>query len=73
MPSKAAKGTSGIGAVGNVAIDEEGRKAYDDFLKLLMAVKQHRRYGELKKDSKDAWMTNVGQNPSKRRRTNAVT
>ena len=54
--SRAAKGTYGIGTVGNVAFDEDGRKAYDDFLKLLMAVKQHSRYNELKKDSKDAWM-----------------
>ena len=59
--------------MGNVVIDEEGQKAHDDFLKLLMAVKQHSCYGELKKDSKDAWMTNVRQNLSKRRRTNVVT
>ena len=71
--SRAAKGTHGIGAVGNVTFAEDGRKAHDDFLKVLMDVKQHSQYGELKSNSKDVWMTNVRQNPSKRRRTNAVT
>ena len=52
--SRAAKGTHRIGAVGNVAFNEDGQKAHDDFLKLLMNVKQHSRYGELKKESKDA-------------------
>ena len=71
--SRAAKGTHGIGAVGNVAIAKDGRKAHDDFLKLLFDIKRHSRYGELKSDSTEAWMTNERQNPSKRRKTNAVT
>ena len=71
--STAAKGTFGIGVVGNVAIDEEGRQAHDDFLNLLMEVKQHSHYDELKNRSKDAWMTYVSQNPSKDRRKISVT
>ena len=71
--SKAAKGTHGIGAVGNVSIDEEGRQVHDEFLDLLMEVRVHDHYNELKNRSKEAWTTYVSQNTSKRRKTNAVT
>ena len=71
--SKAAKGTHGIGAVGNVSIDEEGRQVHDEFLDLLMEVRVHDHYNELKNRSKEAWTTYESQYTRKRRKTNAVT
>ena len=71
--SKAAKGTHGIGAVGNVSIDEEGRQVHDEFLDLLMEVRVHGHYNELKNRSKEAWTTYESQYTSKRRKTNKVT
>lgn len=70
--SDAAKG--GFGSVGDVAIADEGRKVHDDFLKLLMTIKQHSIYPGLMGDIKDAWMMNADdKKQKKRRKTNAVT
>jgi len=70
--SKAAKGKSGIGSFGNVAIDESGRKVHDDFVKLLLAAKQHRGYPGLEAAIKEKWSEKEAANPKKRRKTNVA-